>query len=553
MHECGKRGANSRRPAAGESSPNRPCVSRCSRSAVVRRALLAGAALAAAWAGSARAAADPTPAQSRLGLNIAGPADYSSEHAFVDVFRQARSWVSQRPGQPWGKGPALDCDTNGWVRRLEPGCSVETPILTEANGHAPAGDYVCLYEGDGTIDFNYNARIVSREPGRIVVTLDTAKGGTFLRLLATNPTNYVRNIRVIMPGFERTYAADPFYPPFLARCRPFNTIRFMDWMHTNGSRQRDWAERPTPAFYTHTARGTPVETMCDLCNRLRANAWFCLPHLATDDYVAQFAALVRRRLSPELKVYIEYSNEVWNGMFEQHRYAEERGRELRLGPPERPWEGAARYYGQRSQEIFKLWEQAFGGRERLVRVVAWQAAAGTYWTDGLVLGPNDTGRHADVLAIAPYITMCIGPQTKPDAKTVAGWSVDQVLDHAATNALPQSLGWISTQKAVADKYGLKLVAYEAGQHLVGVGGAQNDDALTAVFMAANRHPRMGGLYARYLDAWQAAGGDLLCIFSSTGRWSKWGSWGLTEYLDEGESGHPKYKAVMEWNRAHARK
>ena len=67
-----------------------------------------------------------------------------------------------------------------------------------------------------------------------------------------------------------------------------------------------------------------------------------------------------------LKVYIEYSNEVWNGSFEQHRYAEEQARKLGLGPKERPWEGAALFYGRRSVEIFRLWEEAFGGRERLV-------------------------------------------------------------------------------------------------------------------------------------------------------------------------------------------
>ena len=32
------------------------------------------------------------------------------------------------------------------------------------------------------------------------------------------------------------------------------------------------------------------------------------------------------------------------------------------------------------------------------------------------------------------------------------------------------------QKKVADKYGLKLVAYEGGQHMVGVTGGENNEA-----------------------------------------------------------------------------
>ncbi len=43
-------------------------------------------------------------------------------------------------------------------------------------------------------------------------------------------------------------------------------------------------------------------------------------------------------------------------------------------------------------------------------------------------------------------------------------------------------------------YGSRLVPYEGGQHLVGIRGAENDDALTALLTAANADPRMGKLY-----------------------------------------------------------
>jgi len=496
-----------------------------------------------------------TPAQSQLGINLSGPADWSTDYAFVDVFRLSRQWISQRKGEGWGKGPELARDENGWITRLETNCWVDTPILTGSNGHAPRGEYVCLYDGEGQIEFQYNATVISREPGRIVVNISPESkeqigGGTFLSLRSTNPTNYVRNIRVIMPGFEKSYRTDPYYPPFLARWGEYNTIRFMDWLHTNGSNHREWSDRATTNYCNYTERGIPVEVMVDLCNRLKANAWFNLPHLASDDYVRQFAALVKRTLNPALKVYVEYSNEVWNGGFEQHRYAEQKGKEMKLGPESRPWEGAAVFYGLRSQEIFKIWEEVFGGRDRLVRVVAWQAGGGTYWTDGLVLGKNDTGKHCDALAIAPYITMCIGTDTKPNAATVASWTVDQIMDYAATNALPECLEWTRSSKKIADKYGIRLICYESGQHLVGVGEGTNNEAMTKLFLAANRHPRMGALYTKYLDALHNAGCDLICLWCSTGLWSKWGSWGLTEYLDETEATQPKFKAICDWNHQH---
>ncbi len=109
--------------------------------------------------------------------------------------------------------------------------------------------------------------------------------------------------------------------------------------------------------------------------------------------------------------------------------------------------------------------------------------------------------------------------------------------------------WMHDNKKIADKYHVKLVAYEAGQHLVGVAGGENNQRLTELFMAANRHPRMGRLYTQYLDAWRDAGGDLCAVFSSVGRFSKWGSWGLLEFYDDDT---PKFRAVMQWNEANPR-
>lgn len=491
--------------------------------------------------------ADVKPAESRLGINLSGIVDWNTEHPFVDVFRLSRAWISQKQGQPWGKGPQLELDAHGWIKKLEPDCFAETPILT--GGHAPVGEYVCLWEGEGEIGFGAKSEVVSRNSGRIVVRIDARKDGTFLSIRKTNPQNPVRNIRVFMPGFEKATMTNVFSPVFLKRWSGFNTIRFMDWMDTNGSKQKEWDDRPEMDDATWAIKGVPIEVMVDLCNQLKANPWFCMPHLASDDYVRRFAALVKERLDPSLKVHIEYSNEVWNGMFEQHRYAEAQAKAIGLGSKERPWEGAAMFYARRSVEIFKLWEQAFAGRERLVRIIAWQAAGGAYWTDNMLLAPSDTAKHCDALAVAPYISFMPSPNSKElRSDDVAKWTVEQVLDRVESKALPECVGWIKTQKSVADKYGLRLVCYEAGQHLVGVAGAENNEALTQLFIAANHHPRMGAIYAKYLDAWQAAGGDLICIFSSVSQSSKWGSWGLLEGADETAS--PKFDAVMRWNKDH---
>jgi hypothetical protein len=137
-------------------------------------------------------------AASRPGINLSGPADWNTEHPFVDVFHLSRPWISQKTGEAWGKGPKLDLDEHGWVKRLEPGCFAESPILT--GGHAPVGNYVCLYEGEGEIEFGANSQVLTRTAGRIEVNIDARKAGTFVVLKKTDPKNPVRNLRVMLPG-----------------------------------------------------------------------------------------------------------------------------------------------------------------------------------------------------------------------------------------------------------------------------------------------------------------------------------------------------------------
>ena len=511
-------------------------------------AIFLAAAFLGLWTLSSASAAAP-PAQPRLGMNLNGPADWNTELPFVDVFRLSRSWISQRQGTSWGQGPQLALDEHGWVTRLEPNCWAETPLCTVEPGHYPSGRYTVRYDGEGRLEFVHAARVVSREPGQMVIEVDSSKGGFFLQLRETNPANYVRNIRVIMPGFEETYQQNPFHPVFLQRWQGVACLRFMDWMHTNGSKLSHWSDRPTPDDATFTEQGVALEVMIDLANRLDADPWFCLPHLADDDFVRRFAELVQQRLEPERKVYVEYSNEVWNGQFEQSRWAGQQGQQL--GFADKPWEAGWRYTAYRSVQIFRIWEQVFGGTGRLVRVLPSQGA--NPYVSERVVEFQDAYRHADALAIAPYISCNVPVQGQGlTTAQVEKWTVDQALDHMEKTALPESIGWIQGQKKVADKYGLKLVAYEGGQHMVGVGGGENNETVMKLFHAANRHPRMGEIYRQYYAAWTEAGGDLFCYFSSVGSWSKWGSWGILQFYDDDPLQSPKFLATMRGPRNAAR-
>ncbi|MCJ7675609.1 MAG: hypothetical protein MUO33_10735, partial [Sedimentisphaerales bacterium] len=183
----------------------------------------------------------------------------------------------------------------------------------------------------------------------------------------------------------------------------------------------------------------------------------------------------------------------------------------------------------------------FGGKDRLVRVLAAQSA--NPWTSEQVMDFDDAYKYADVLGIAPYFGYQLGsPKTQNEA---AKMDVDEVLN-ACEGFIKENNETIAKQAQLARQRGLRLVAYEGGQHLVGHGGAENNKAMEQLFHTANRHPRMKRLYLEYLRGWKDAGGTLMVMFSSMGKYSKWGSWGLMEYHGQPVAEAPKYQAVLEF-------
>ena len=490
--------------------------------------------------GVARLVAAPND-NSALGINIAGVTYWSSELVFVDLFRHSQTFKSQAPGKGYAQGGPLDLTQTGWVRSLRgDGQFADSIILSRPPLGYPAGVYTCLYEGKGKILFAYRTKVVEESPGRIRVQVNADQDLLTLRITETDPADPVRNIRVILPGFEDTYQNQPFHPEFLKRWEKFKVLRFMDTQRTNNSEQASWPDRPTPEMQTQGGEaGVALEYLIQLANTLDADPWFCMPHLATDDYVRQFAEMVKARLKPSLRIYVEYSNECWNGIFGQARYCRDRGKELKLS--DNDFQAQLRYYSKRSVQIFKIWEEVFGGRDRMVRVLAAQSA--NPWTSTQVMDFEDARKHADVLGIAPYFGNALGdPKTQNE---VAQLTVDQVLDRCA-EYIQAGNKTIAEQARAAKERGLRLVAYEAGQHLVGHGGAENNKPLEDLFHAANRHPRMKDLYLDYLTGWKANGGTTAVIFSSTGTWSKWGSWGLMEHHGQPPAEAPKYQAVIEF-------
>lgn len=495
---------------------------------------------------------------SHLGINLGGVSDYAPVTPFVDVFKTSREWISQDVvGGPWDNSDPIAVDNDGWVTSLETGQAAASIMITNLVGVYPSGNYVCLYDGDGTLEFLGDASVVSSDVGRIVVNITPTGGLVRLRITATNPSDYVRNIRLIMPGFEDTHTTDPFHPDFLASIDDFKVLRFMDWGRTNDSDVSTWADRTTLNSFTQARvdgvnAGVSLETMVDLANANLSDAWICIPHLATDDFVLQAATLVRDRLDPRLRAHFEYSNEVWNGLFPASQYAQAQG--LAEGLSTDPTRAKLWWYSQRANEVLTICSSVFAEQpERLVRVIAgqssnpwvgiqvmdWDASAGG-------LDQSTVTERFDVYAVAPYFGGYLGRE--PQSDTTVNMSVTAVLEASdADSQVVNGLGGnTETNVLNATDRGLPLISYEGGQHLVGVFAAREVQALTDLFVACNRDMGMRQIYADDLGRWKTSGGGLYMSFSHVTKYNKYGSWGVLESQNQDTATAPKMLGLMDY-------
>ena len=476
-------------------------------------------------------------ARSPLGTNLNGVTYWSPEWIFVDNFKMASTWVSNS-NAGWGKGPKLELDEHGWIKRLEPNCRAAAP--TPAQG---PGDYVLRYEGKGLLGVKGPLKVKLQRPGRIEFEYK-GPGHYLVDLVSTDPEDYIRNIQISQKAIEDKLGKETFHPLFIERLRPFKVLRFKDWARVDKQHLVRWADR-TPRHFAVQTRGTGVayEYMIELSNTLGADMWLSVPHKVDDDFIRQLAQLVKAKLNPELFVYLEYSNEVWNSTpsFDQHKWIEARGLEQKLD--KNPLAARFKAQAKRSIELFKIFEEVFQGTRRLVRVIGSQT--GATWAHERLFELPGSKTHFDALAIAPYFGHEVGQPgfMKGAIKEDMNW----LMDHLEKNSLPATLEQLKRSAEFAKNKGVRLLAYEGGQHLVLHPTIHNNKAYTDRMIEAQRHPEMQSLYLGLLEGWKRVGGTLFVNFTYVGAPSKWGYWGALERQDQPLEEAPKYNALVRFS------
>lgn len=517
-------------------------------------------------------------------MNLSQVSDYDAGFPFRNLMWGARPWSTHNAGGggPWetNQHEAFTFDADGYPGVVPVKGSGSLPLQSVfsmlPNGLTP-GKYVLLHDGEGKFAGVMGTRVISQGKGRAL--LEMTQNGRLpegISIESSNSANPVRNMRIVPLADEHIdLARDPFRPEFLEFCRPFHALRFMDWGRTNNSIEEEWSSRRRPTFYTMVgvsgnpddtqghapdafqrrfAGGVAHEIMITLANTLGIDPWFCIPHRATDQYVAEFAKLVHAKLDPKLKAYVEVSNEIWNWGFLQAGWMLQSRRlgDMVEAKGGKPWEASGKgtshpeRIGALFGHVLQVWQNAWpaADRKRSIRVCATQ----TGWLEVALRTIDATMANGGCDAVAQ--TAYFGPNDEHydrwAARGAALTGEEVINDMRMVVSKQAQPGAALTAAQHAKKLGLRYLVYEGGQHLQPKNQAELP--YNPALGAAQTLPAMYDLYLETLRTEVHLGCSLFCAFNSVGgQGSRWGSWGVTTSYDQPVANAPKYRALLAAN------
>lgn len=429
---------------------------------------------------AARVQAPPTG----LSINLSSLNDYNVAQPFINIWLLGRGPLkgSTSGGGSSDRIPSEYLDEMGNCTELPPGetsyriiWAWDTSNIPESGRPRLLGQYTITFTGTATITVSGASNVV--QTGNTVTFDRNATSFMTVRVsgfsLATYPRNFVICKTDELPLLA---AGETFKPDYKALVSTFYSMRFMDWGGTNESTDVSWADRRLVGANLG-GKTIAKEYFTLLANETQTNIHVNIPHLADDDYVLQFATLVRDTLDPALTVRVEYTNEGWNFDFEQTQWAIERALTV--------WGASGdayfSWYGKRAAECMVIWRSVFSapGSPRLICVAGTQAASPSA-SERILLAPaweaNDPTNYFppytvfDELAITSYFGSSIrtnddrfGPllhkiMTNDDPETLA---ISQL-----TSNINSSANTWQDQADIAAQYGLLLSGYEGGTHLL---------------------------------------------------------------------------------------
>jgi hypothetical protein len=522
---------------------------------------------------------DPT-----IAFGLMATSDWTDAMPFLNHVKLMRPWIGHAEGiwdamsyEEIKAGGYLD--EHGWLKKIPPGLTSVGTIWDWSNSDpsygakaSRLGRYVLSYSGRGSIRvWGDKIKVISSDQGRIV--FDNISGGMMaFSISQTDPRgvgDYIRDISVVKNEYLPLFRVGAtFNPDWLNAIKDARTVRFMDWLNTNGSTRKDWSEISQPDDATWAVKGVPVDVMIQLANEIGADPWFNMPAQASDDFVRQFATHVRDRLSPDLVAHVEYSNETWNWAFDQSHWLRAQA--------DAEWKNSdsdayIQYGAMRATQVANIWDDVFGDQaatrvnnilavqtgneyaaEKELTAPAWAAADPEHF-----IPPHTV---FDSLAITTFFGIetvlnkemrreLLGKIREPDFDTTA-WLSERLMDPDYKGSIPQVEDDWKRMKKLAQTYDLKLIAYEGGQHVHHSFAVEDLDknqlkVLTEFLTTYVRSPEMGELYNNLWDRWSKVSDGPFMHYGDVGHPTRWGSWGLVASLRDS---NPRAGIVQQRNK-----
>lgn len=510
--------------------------------------------------GSTGSTPTPTATPANIGINIGSAVDWDDNRMFADVMKSSRTWRDTT----WSNDLTA-LDANGWPTQ-------DGSICVWAGIPNMQGTYALSFTGQAKVQGSWGSVSIVNQAydagtNQTTATLNyTSTDGSGLLLTFTNTqltsasatgtgVTHVVLMRPKTVGGTVPTTTEVFSAPFLAALSPFAVLRTMDYAGTNQTNSSHWSDRTRPGHASqqrgnpsvpaggYQGRGGAWEYAVLLANVTGKDLWVNVPEEADADYLTKLAQLTKYGsdgtnpytsaqaspvwpgLAAGRKLYVEFSNEVWNTGFAQaganHASAQA---EVAAGGSPLAFDGT-------TNDWYWAW------RRTAARIVAISTAFRGVWGDAAMMtqvrpvlmsqlgyadGPLWQAMH---LMVDYYGNPAQVPVPRPPSWYVYGLGGSAYYnpsDETSVDTIFSTLGtgFEAALQADADwalPFGLKRIAYEGGPSLDATGNAATD----ALQAAAWADARMTQALTTQQATWDRNAGDLLVYFTLTGNY-QWG-------------------------------
>lgn len=481
-----------------------------------------------------------------LGINFDAQKDYSVQQTFVDCIKTSRQWETN--------GAPTPVDAHGWPTG---DFSVQVFAgLPQGHGtYSLSCEGRCRITGAGSGPVTVSNVSFDGTTTRAQVTLGPTthpSGLSLLRLNFTQTSGGVKNLKVIRPGYPAD-TTQVFTDLFLDKLEPFTVIRDVHWSQVIRTTVSRWEQRPRfEDAQQSSPKGVCYEYLIDLANESGKDLWICLPDQADDEFVRQLGHLLKERLHPDRKVWIELSDEIWNPEYPAtHRYLAAAQQEV--GPLNSYGQETDRFslmyrlVARRTIQISDILATVFPGEmlTRIRPVMPGQFGDTYHMANALAWAQEQYGAlNARLygLTSAPYFTLSPADNVRTDltADEILARLDARLTEVTARFGVDPSWNgrwdWRTppTYHTMANFYNLQNTAYEAGPDTMGA------ESLAAK-KQANLDPRMAAMVERELREWYRQGNGMLVYYDFAATMNEFGQAGLYQDLSVET---PKSQAVL---------